>query len=605
MMRTSLALLFAAPLLLAQQPTYHAVREAQRDPAVSNVPGGFVFDVPGVRPDFLIAGGGQFTELPNGTARLTGRVLSLSNVYSAFLFDIQLSGRVQPGDANYPPAGGPDLQLASTAYLPNGTIDPNAFVYYTAATGVLLGSREYDGYDLSLNSTGPIQVGIGANNRNGALGLQGNFTVAVVHQMPFPLIPAGTATMAIDLPNEKEFFATHPLPDPVRTNLVDGRAMVMPGVGDDYMFVPSGRFTEHDDGTATATGRLARITQLDDAWQATITFGNRIDPGQAGYPPVGSPVLQLLPSAYVQNGGIIDPGHWRYYQSVTGQLVGEGLNAGGAITLTNTVAAQVGGGSNQTNGYIGYYGAFSANVTQQPTSRTLAITGPVELFCTSAVFPVLPFPVLNQPASTPTLPTLTDQGIVLTGDHLAWTEMFAVGFDLNGGHGPADWQGGYFKVVDNQHIEIHPRPGREPGTFPVAIINPAIGSNSVNIQLVAPTTPKLYTEAEVYPYWLANVYVHSGTVTGPAVSLVTFSLSSVPSVYPGIVDLQIGNGFNDLVIDWTPRLHDPLTGIAQVDYQNIPQWFGGLQWHLQAAVLDLGQPSFVFQSTNVFDCQFQ
>ena len=34
-------------------------------------------------------------------------------------------------------------------------------------------------------------------------------------------------------------------------------------------------------------------------------------------------------------------------------------------------------------------------------------------------------------------------------------------------------------------------------------------------------------------------------------------------------------------------------------------WFGGLQWHLQAAVLDLGQPSFVFQSTNVFDCQFQ
>jgi hypothetical protein len=139
----------------------------------------------------------------------------------------------------------------------------------------------------------------------------------------------------------------------------------------------------------------------------------------------------------------------------------------------------------------------------------------------------------------------------------------------------------------------------------VAIINPAIGSNSVNIQLQAPTTPKLYTEATVGPYWPAHVYVHSGTVTGPAVSLVTFSLSSVPSVYPGIVDLQIGNGFNDLVIDWTPRLHDPLTGIAQVDYQNIPQWFGGLQWHLQAAVLDLGQPNFLFQSTNVFDCQFQ
>ncbi|MFO1029876.1 MAG: hypothetical protein U1F60_02250 [Planctomycetota bacterium] len=605
MIRSFAVLLATAVSLVAQQPTYHAVREAIVDQNVATVPGGFVWDIPGVRPDFIIAGGGQFTELPNGTARLTGRVFSASSVYSAFLFDIQLSGRVQPGDASYPPAGMPNLQLQGSAYVPTGTINPNTFVYYTQANGVLLGTREFDGYNLSIASSAPIQVGVGANNRNANLGVLGQFTVQVTHQLPYPILPSGTATLAIELPAEKEFFATHPLPDTTRTPLTAGRAMVMPGLGDDYAFVPSGRFTEHADGTATATGRLARLSHLDDAWQATISFQNRIDPGQVGYPPVGSPVLQLLPSAYVQNGGIIDPSHWRYYQNVTATLVGDGLNAGGSITLTNTIAAQIGGGSNQTNTYIGWYGAFAANITQQPQNRTIAVTGPVELFSTTAVFPVLPFPVLDVPATTPKLPTLTDQGLILSGDHFAWTEMFAVGWDLNGGHSKFDWQGGYFRVIDNQHIEVHPRPGREPGTYPIAIINPAIASNSINIELTAPTTPKLYTEDEIPPYWLANVYVHAGSLTGHAMTLVGFSLSNLPTSYPYIVDLGIGNNGFELIVDWRWIQNDPITGIAQVDYPNYPNWWGGLKWYMQAGVLDTSLPYVVLEPTNVFSVQFQ
>lgn len=605
MIRSFVVLLATAATLAAQQPTYHAVREATVDPTVATLPGGFVFDIPGVRPDFIIAGGGQFTELPNGTARLTGRVFSASSVYSAFLFDIQLSGRVQPGDSSYPPAGMPDLQLQGSAYVPTGSIDPNTYVYYTQASGVLLGTREFDGYNLSLASSSPIQVGDGASNRNGALGVQGQFTVQVTHQLPYPIFPTGTATLAIELPAEKEFFATHPLPDVTRTPLTAGRAMVMPGLGSDYAFVPSARFTEHADGTATATGRLARLSQLDDAWQATITFQNRIDPGQVGHPPVGSPVLQLLPSAYVQNGGIVDPSHWRYYQNVTATLVGDGLNAGGSISLTNTVASQVGGGSNQTNTYIGWYGAFTATVTQQPQNRTIAVTGPVELFSTTAVFPVLPFPVLDQPATTPQLPTLTDQGLILSGDHFAWTEMFAVGWDLNGGHNKFEWQGGYFRVIDNQHIEVHPRPGREPGTYPIAIINPAIASNSINIELVAPATPKLFTEEEILPYGLANVYVHAGAATGHAGTLIGFSLSDLPTIVPGLCILGIGDDFRELIVDWRWLENDPVTGIAQVDYPNYPNWWGGQKWHFQAVVADTAQPYMVLEPTNVFDCQFR
>lgn len=605
MIRSLAVLLATSVALVAQQPTYHAVREAIADPTVAVLPGGFVWDIPGVRSDFLIAGGGQFTELPDGTARLTGRVFGASSVYSAFLIDITLSGRMQPGDASYPPAGMPDLQLQGSAYVPTGTIDPNTFVYYTQASGVLLGTRDFDGFNLSLASSSPIQVGVGANNRNGALGVQGQFTVQVTHQHTYPINPTGTATLAIELPVEKEFFATHPLPDTSRTTLTEGRAMVMPGLGSDYVFVPSARFTEHADGTATATGRLARLSQLDDAWQATITFQNRIDPGQVGHPPVGSPVLQLLPSAYAQNGGIIDPSHWRYYQNVTATLVGDGLNAGGSVTLTNTVAAQIGGGSNQTNTYIGWYGEFAATVTQQPTNRTIAVTGPVELFSTTAVFPVLPFPVLDVPATPPQLPTLTDQGIVLSGDHLAWVELFYLGPDLSGGHSKFDWDGGYFRVLDNQHIEVHPRPGRGPGTYQFGVLNPAINSNSINIELVAPSTPKLFTQEEVPQYFQANVYVHAGSSTGHAMTLVGFSLSNLPTSFPGIIDLGIGNNGFELIVDWRWIQNDPITGVARVDYPNYPNWWGGLQWYIQAGVLDTTLPYVMLEPTNVFAVQFQ
>ena len=218
---------------------------------------------------------------------------------------------------------------------------------------------------------------------------------------------------------------------------------------------------------------------------------------------------------------------------------------------------------------------------------------------------MLPFPVLDVPATTPKLPTLTDQGLILSGDHFAWTEMFAVGWDLNGGHSKFDWQGGYFRVIDNQHIEVHPRPGREPGTYPIAIINPAIASNSINIELTAPTTPKLYTEDEIPPYWLANVYVHAGSLTGHAMTLVGFSLSNLPTSYPYIVDLGIGNNGFELIVDWRWIQNDPITGIAQVDYPNYPNWWGGLKWYMQAGVLDTSLPYVVLEPTNVFSVQFQ
>ncbi|MCA8952115.1 MAG: hypothetical protein KDE27_21575 [Planctomycetes bacterium] len=607
-LRTALAAVCATALpLLAQQPTYHAAVESPNDPALSNVAGGAFLALPGLFTDLVVSGGGQFVELPNGSARLTGRVFAASSLYSAFLFDIELQGKVEPGQANYPPAGSPALGLLPSAYLPMGTVDPGTFVYYTQASGTLTGVRDFDGAVLDLQLSGPaVQVGVGANNRNGNLGATATFAVTVIQQPTLQLPPLTTAELSLDLPTHRTDDVTHPQVDSTRSNLTAGRAMVLPGVADDYVFVPAGDFTEYDDGHAELFGTLARLTALDDRWDIALQLTGRIDPGEVGCPPVGSPVLQMLPSAYVGNGGTMDPDHWHYYQTATGTLTGGGINDGGLIDLTNTVAVQYGGAANQTNTYFGYYGAFAATVSTQPTGRTIALSGAdTEIFGLTAVFPVLPFPVLTPATPNYTLPTLTDQGVLVQGDNLAWAELVGIGFDLNGKGTETRWYAGYFRVVDNQTLEVHPRPGQAPGTYQLAVYNPAIRSNIVPLDLTAPTTGALYAETAVGTYDTVHLYIHHGAIAGPALSAVAISGSLLPTVLPGIVSLGIGNQQPELIVLGGSFLHDPATGIAHFDIGPVPPNFGNFTWHFQAMTVDLTTPTLPLPTTNVWSVTFQ
>lgn len=599
-LRPLLAAMCLAAVGLAQQPTYHAARQPQADPALATLPGGVMLSIPGLFTDFTIAGGGQFVELPNGEARLTGRVFSDSSIYSAFLVDILFTGRVAPNDPGYPPAGAPNLQLQPTAYTPNGVVDPSSFTFYTAASGTLTGVRNLDGAVLAVTlGAQPAQHGSGANNRNGALGLEAALQVSITQQPYIGTIgPVSTAQLAMDLPLHHTLDATHPQVDTLRCTLPFGRAMVIPGLADDYVFVPAGDFTEYEDGHAELSGTLARLPQLDDGWDVSLYLTGRIDPGQVGHPPVGSPVLQMLPSAYVGSGGTMDPAAWHYYQTVTGALTGRGLNLGGSMTLAPNVAVQVGGAANQTNTYHGFYGAFAATIATQPTNRTIAVTGPIELFGLTAVFPVLPFPVLNTPATTYTLDTLTDQGFVIEGDNLAWTELVGVDWDLVGGRSASQWHGGYFVVVDNQHLEFHPRPGAAPGTYSLSVFNPAVRSNQQPLVLTAPSSPKLFSEAAVGPWGTQHILLHSGPVQGLALSAIAMSSSLNPTTFPGLVTLGLGDNNQSIVVFPGSYAHDPVTGIARTDLL-VPAGFAPLL-HFQAVVLDLGNFAFPLPTTNVW-----
>ncbi len=583
----------------AQSPTYRTAAEPRADAALSAVPGGFLFSIPGVATDFILSGGCQFVQLPDGTARLTGRVRSNSRIYAGLLVDLQFSGRVQPGDPSYPPVGSPDLQMLPGAYTPIGPIDPYTFVYYTAASGTMHGVRELDGARIALQLTGPAaQVGVGANNRNGLIGLAASFAVTVL-QNPTPAFgPTSTATLSAILKENLNFPTTHVMVDHPRSPLPTDRAMVLPGLPGEYLFVPAATFIEYTDGHTELHGMLARIDALDDQWQLDLVLGGRTDPGQPNCPPPGAPTLGLYPAEYSNVGGTIDPSHWHYYTTATGTLTGQGTNLGGLIALGNSTPFQFGGGANQANTYFGYYGTCTATVLQSPTSHAIALTGDAQLHGLNGNFPVLPLPSLTTPAVPLTLSTLTDQGFVIAGQHLAWINAVGVGSDYLTAQTPSNWYRGYFRILDDNHIEVHPVPGHVPGSYSVRAFNPAINTNSLTASLTAPTEPTLVTEPTLRLGNTHHMYVHQGSIPGTVVAAVAFSTDLLPSVQPGFLALDIGNQFT--TVDLLPPVmnHDPLSGIGTFSIGPVPASVIGAQLHFQAIVLELGNHVYPLRVTN-------
>ncbi|MFK7743029.1 MAG: hypothetical protein AB8H80_22135 [Planctomycetota bacterium] len=613
-MQTRLASILSAALLPVALTTfavnstaqtvrdYRAVDDAPQDWLLSNSPVPFLA-IPGFAWDFTRSGGGQFVQFPNGTARLTGRIYRESNLYQAFLVDINLSGRVLPVDPNYPPANTPNQGLFASAYVPVGPINTADFVYYTTATGTLTGVRNLTGSKIELTSTSPVQLGDGANNRNSHYGIYGEFAANVLSQAPFNTInPNGNVRLNADIVAPFSESTTHPQIYTPITSLPSTRALRLPGVADDYVFVPTADFLESQSGTATVTGRLARLDDLDDAWLVSLNFGGRVDPSEPNYPPtvagVQSPVQQLLPSSYATAGGQIDPGHWHYYTTAVGTLTGEGLNEGGVINLSEAAAVQVGAGANQLNTYFGFYGAFAASVQAQPAARTLSLTGNAELHALTASFPVLPFPSLVAAATTPQLPVLGEAGLIVEGDNLAWVSLMGINGDLLARGTADDFLNGWFRIIDNTHVEIHPRPGTLPGAANIAGYNPAVLTNQIPVDLVAPSQPVLMAERNVGAQGTIHLRMHSGPVAGPAMALMTLSQVVGASSSPGLVDLEIGANFSDILVDPVVYSHDAQTGLASMNYGPISSVLLGQTYYFEGILLDVAAQTTPLPTTN-------
>lgn len=130
--------------------------------------------------DFDFMPDGVFEVRADGSATLSGNIVS--QVDSNYTLDVifEFVGLAGPG------SGGPKRELRNCAYGGScGDIDPSTWDYFQMTGGTLTGTGFLDGIVFSAserpdNSVFPLQMGEGANNKNGNLGLSAWFYLALI-----------------------------------------------------------------------------------------------------------------------------------------------------------------------------------------------------------------------------------------------------------------------------------------------------------------------------------------------------------------------------------------------------------------------------------------
>jgi hypothetical protein len=119
------------------------------------------------------------------------------------------------------------------------------------------------------------------------------------------------------------------------------------------------------------TGTTRSLTNFSSGFIVDVHFS-----GFTTTPPE-PPKTTLDPSAYIQNGGPVDPSTWVFYTEFHGTLTGFGIWDGLVLSITRRGPAfQVGIGANDKNVNFGMSGWFTWTVLSQPNSgRPVPTTG--------------------------------------------------------------------------------------------------------------------------------------------------------------------------------------------------------------------------------------
>lgn len=317
---------------------------------------------PGV--DFIFEPSGNWVVFDDGTARLTARAIDRSDAQK--YFDIEV---IFTGLTDVAPPDSPKLELEPHAYVDQGgEIDPATWSYYTGMSGTFTGGGLYEGAVIEVVRTGPaFQVGVGANNKNGNRGGSGWLECTVTSQPTTgsTIAPIEQCDINVDLSFES-------CPSASEANelalLPGGHVIWLPGFVNDLTFDFSGGvFTEFADGSARIDGLVRSNSDPGIGFEVEILLG-----GLTSEPPPGNPYLDMDPSAYVENGGPIDPATWQYYTEFSGTLTGVDWMAGASLSLhpvnslVNGPVFQIGVGANGKNFEYGASNWFDWTVESQP-----------------------------------------------------------------------------------------------------------------------------------------------------------------------------------------------------------------------------------------------
>jgi len=338
---------------------------AVQDPNVSMLPTSGAFYLPGLGGEFEFESQPELAEFGDDSATLSGVLRSMSDPTARYILSARMSGRLDVVDAAFPPAGSPALKLKPEQFLDNGgTVDPRNWHYYTDFAGDLTGLDSVEGAYVRLSDNGnAIQFGRGANGKNLKYGACGELDAVVVQQ------PFSGAHLTSSHDSELVFevgTCTPTLEDIcVDPSKVTGHVLYWPEVSKHFMPVGDVTFEEYADGTAHLFGTVAVIDDPDKCFEMDVYFSDRVDFGNAGFPPANSPKL-----------GNVDPDDadedtFHYYLKTEGVLRGCEDFEGAVVVIDRMGPAfQVGVGANYHDLDYGASGWITLEVVEQPNSGT-------------------------------------------------------------------------------------------------------------------------------------------------------------------------------------------------------------------------------------------
>jgi len=141
-----------------------------------------------------------------------------------------------------------------------------------------------------------------------------------------------------------------------------------------------------------------------------------------------------------------------------------------------------------------------------------------------------------------TYTVIHDNTVTLIGTGFSTVDRVLVGARLIQSKNPDDWNDGWFKVLSNTKIEVHPPQNFAPGTYPCVVRNGSISSNAVSLKVVLNPTARTGVPPTQKSGRVLHVYTARGPRPATTLSILTFSVSGKPLVIPGLISL--GHGGN-------------------------------------------------------------
>lgn len=181
-------------------------------------------------------------------------------------------------------------------------------------------------------------------------------------------------------------------------------------------------------------------------------------------------------------------------------------------------------------------------------------------------------------------PNVSESAFQFTGEGLDQVIDVRFGNTTITSQSPSDWHSGYFVKISPTRLDVHPPQGLSPGQYGVSARSwTGLGNSFPVLITIGPNF--LTRAADAVPASQPfSVLVSQGhAISDVSVVFLCVSLDLLPSVYPGLLDLGIGNGFANLLISdgqWV----DNQTHTARWDF---PPIGSAPHFHLQAVGLDL------------------